>query len=120
LARRRNHTLVANRSDFNILHGFWKGNFHREANSLAPVALEDPRFHTSHNYTLIKRFIDFRNIIKSIVDMSMGYTKAIEIKERKTEGHPLKGPLILNSKYSFLHLRDFSFQASYFASFPIY
>jgi hypothetical protein len=57
LAHRPNHAFVANRSDFNILHGFRKSNFLGQANSLTPVASKNSGFHACHNVTPIKDVI---------------------------------------------------------------
>jgi hypothetical protein len=57
LALRRDDPFIANRSDFNILHGFRKGNFLGKANSLTPVALENNSFDTSHSDAFKKEFI---------------------------------------------------------------
>ncbi|SPJ16408.1 hypothetical protein SBDP2_90004 [Syntrophobacter sp. SbD2] len=73
LANRLNHAFVANRSDFNILHGFRKGDFLGQANSLTPVAFKNSGFHASHNGTPTKNIYCFRKYYK----INGGYVNGI-------------------------------------------
>jgi hypothetical protein len=62
LALRRNDPFIANRCDFNMLHGIRKGNFLGQANSLTPVALKNNSLGTSHNNASINEFINFEKL----------------------------------------------------------